>query len=235
LLPFRVHQFLLSGRHYLLLPKLNHRQVQTLVSRLQSKGYSVRFSGYLTASLAGRAIHVDPSGLCWSAADPDDAILPAIPALLQCQKEEVTLRDLKTKYFRIQREGKASALRFSTRLESFSHWEELRALGQCGLSPDEHLLASFLMENAKGSCTLLTDFVAECSSPVVYGRGRFFRSKLTSKEAGSTLGRVGERSSRNSYLPRDGTIRLEGGFHPSNADLREAFARMDEWCFFTPS
>ncbi len=233
MLPFRVHQLFLSRRHCLLLPKLNGEQLAILAARLRGLGFSIRLASTMTATTPHMRIHVDPLGLCWSTVDPADTVLPAIPRMLACQKDKIPLRDLKAMYFKTARSRGKVRVRLATRLESFSRWDELRAKDESGLAPDEHAVISFILERAKGECTLLTDFPVD-GRPVVLGKKRYFRSGLDAHEAGLILRQAGARSQRNGYVSRDGVMELEGDFDLPNNDLRGMFRSLGEWCFFEP-
>ena len=235
MLSFKVHEFHLSGRHYLLLPKLNHAQTQVLGERLRSLRYSVQVSMSIVAKSRQGSIHIDPTGLCWSYADPADAVLPAVPKILAIPKEKVALKSLEAMYFRRDVRGGVSITRMQTRLEHSSLWDALRTSGGCGLAPDERAIASFLMRNAGRVHDVLTDFPFESLVPLVCGRRRYFISSLAGVQAASSLKAVGERRSTNSYLPRDGILRFTGAVFPSHEEWVEAFDELGEWCYFEPA
>jgi hypothetical protein len=234
LLSFKVHQFLLNGRHYLLLPKLTHGQMRVLAVRLQRNGYSVQLSKSLSAKSRGGVIRVDPSGLCWSMFDCSDEVLPAIPEVLSSPKETGPLDVLESMYFRLARSGRKTLVRLATRLESSTSWDALRATGDCALAPDEHAVATFLTRRARGTCIMLTDFPGDEAVPKLFGRKRYFESTVGFDDAESTLRSVGERASRNSYLLRDNTLRLSGRLAFSRDDVEELFEGLGEWCYFAP-
>jgi len=234
LLSFKVHQFLLKGRHYILLPKLTYAQTLLLAARLEKKGYSVKATKFLTAKSRGRTIHIDSSGLCWSMFDCSDEVLPAIPEILSSPKESGPITRLESMYFRIAKLGRKTTVQLITRLESSTSWDALRSAGDCALAPDEHAVATFLMRKARGTCSMLTDFL-EAESPLrICGRRRYFDSTLGISEAESTLRRVGERSLRNSYLPRDSMLRFSGELAFSPNDVEGLFDDLGEWCYFAP-
>ncbi|HEV2120761.1 MAG TPA: hypothetical protein VGS11_11765, partial [Candidatus Bathyarchaeia archaeon] len=81
--PFKVHELIIVGRHYILLPKLNYAQMEVLANRLAQTGFLVSRSNVISAKSAKGVIHVDPRGFCWSSFDPRDEILPIIPNLLE--------------------------------------------------------------------------------------------------------------------------------------------------------
>jgi len=221
-----VHHIDLACRHYLLLPKLNARQVGVLSARLGSQGFSVRHpAGFLARSKKG-SIHFDPSGVCWSSFDPEDFVLPAIPELLSCPKEPVALSKLASLYFRTR----GSFTRILTRMESGAAWKSLRSSDLCALTPDERLVALGLLR--LGSCRLVTDFIIDDPTPLYCGRRRYFQVAGDTAEAASTLRVAGRKLPRNSYLPKEGIFRLRAG--PLLPRLEGVFRDLGEWCFFTP-
>lgn len=229
-----VHQLQIRKTYFLLLPKLNSAQVRVLARRFADKGHSVQLSRLLSAKSKEGTIRIDQSGLCWSAFDPSDAVLPAIPDVLACPKERLPLEELQAMYFKVARSGGRTTLRLAPRIESSSLWDALRSSGECGLAPDEHAVTSFLIHQARGRCSMLTDFLCDGSVMRVYGRRVYYDSTLGNAEAASTLRTVGEKASRNSYLQRDGTLRLTGTIPPSRKRLVELFEGLGEWCFFNP-
>lgn len=207
--------------------------MQVFQSRLANKGFSVQRSQVLSAKSREGTIHIDPSGLSWSAFDPADAVLPAMPDVLRSPKEPVRLKELAAKYFRAARSGGTTTLQLVPRVESSSRWAALRASDECGLAPDEHEVASFLIRQAGGTCRMVTDFPNAGSVVAVYGRKLYYDSTIGSAEAVSTLRAVGKRASRNSYLRRGGALELSGILSPSREDLAELFEGLGEWCSFT--
>ncbi len=235
MIPFRIHHFLLGGRHYILLPKLNRGQIEILAKRFAKAGYPVEVRGLITARLREGTIHVSPDGLCWSAFDPSDSVLPAIPDLLAAPKEKVPVQILKARYLRPARTGVSTAMRISTRIESSSSWDKLRASGDCGLAPDEHAVVSLLLNGARAKCTLVTDFPVTGSVPRVCGRKRYYDSRLEIGAALSSFRVVGSRFPRNSYLERDNSLRLDGFSAPSSDDWRNLFHEVEDWCSSVPT
>jgi hypothetical protein len=234
LLRFKVHQLKLGGKHYLLLPKLNRLQVGILEKRLAKSGFSVERGAVLTARSRQGAIYIAKSGLCWSFLDPSDSVLPAVPDLLASPREKVPLTSLKRAYLGVSKSGRASVAHLFPRLERSSLWTKLRATDGCGLAPDEHAVASFVLERATGRCEILTDFFVDGAMPHIYGRRRYFDSMLEPDEAASALRQVEARHPRNSYLSREGTIVLEGLRPFRELDWRALLEELGEWCFFTP-
>jgi hypothetical protein len=235
LLPFKVHQLQLGGRHYLLLPKLNTMQAEILESRLVKSGFSVERGEVLTARSRQGAIHVAKSGLCWSSLDPSDWVLPAIPDLLASPKERTSLASLRSLYLSLPRSGASKAIRLFTRVECGPLWLKMRASDGCGLAPDEHAVATFLFNRTDRRCALLTDFFVDGATPRICGRRRYFDSDLKSDEAVATLRVVGRRGIRNSYVNKEGTFRLAGLRAVRQLDWESLFEELGEWCFFTAS
>jgi len=233
LLRFKVHQFQLGGKYYLLLPKLNSLQIETLARRFSEIG-TVRRGATLALSLRDGTIRVSDEGLCWSSIDPSDVVLPAIPALLSCPREEVSIETIKSKYFRTSRSKEGATFHFLPRLEYASRWQELRASDGCALAPDEHTLVSFVLVRYTGNCEMITDFYIDRSAALVLGRKRYFNSRLDPDEAASTLRVVGERGRRNSYIPKDGKIGPSPSSTRNEKDWVDLFAELGEWCPFRP-
>jgi hypothetical protein len=230
MLSFRVHQLLISGRHYVLLPKLNSHQMGVLAERLTKEGLRVRVTDSIFATSSGETVHIEPSGICWSTSDPADLILPAIPDVLASPKESLPTIDLQSKYF--TKSNKVREIQLFPRIDVSSNWETLRAEGECGLAPDEHLVTSFLLERARGSCLIVTDFPVDGSRRLILGRRRYFESNVLADEVHRTLRVVGKKGVRNSYLPKGGALSL-GPSRLSSRDIGELVSQLGEWCYFT--
>jgi len=228
-----VHQLQVGGKHYLLLPKLNSQQVEILARRFSEIG-TVQTNVALVVKSREGTIMVSEEGLCWSSFDPSDVVLPAVPALLSCPKEEASVETIKRKYFRASRSKEGTTFHVLPRLESSSLWRKLRALDQCALAPDEHAVVTFLLKRIRGDCEMITDFPVEGSTPLVIGRKRYFDSKINPEMAVSTLRVVEERGQRNSYLRRDGRIGPSPVSAPGRHDWLGLFSDLGEWCPFNP-
>lgn len=231
MLSFKVHELKVGDRYYILLPKLNPSQMELISERLANIGFTVHQSGRLSGTSPEAIIHVEPSGMCWSTADPADAILPAVPDILACPKQKTSAKELQGMYFETDRLGRSSHVRLSTRIESFSNWDKLRASGASGLAPDEHHVACFLIEEAVGNCQMLTDFPTEGSVPKICGSKLYFESNIGAKEALNTLGAASRKRVRNSYLPRAGVLNLAVPLL-SHRKLAGLFEELGEWCSF---
>jgi hypothetical protein len=208
--------------------------MEVLAKRLAEKGPVDRRSGVLSVGLAKGVIHVDPRGICWSTLDPGDEILPAIPAMLEVQKEKKPLKELAELYFQGANSRGKTVVRLSTRVESSTLWKGLRASGECGLTPDEFAVTLFLLRQAIGECELVTDYPTDGSIMKIYGRRRYFVSRIGANEAGSTLRQTGKRNSRNSYIPMDGVLIFDNLTIPSKQELSSLLASLGEWCPFLP-
>jgi len=234
LLRFKVFQFHLGGRHYLLLPKLNSIQMRAFARRFETKGYSINIGEAITARSGESIVHVLPAGFCWSSSDPSDAVLPAIPDILSFPKEASPLRKIESKFWKMASAKGDAVVRLTRRIEAYSLWDKLRASDQCGLSPDEHAVARFMMGRANRNCSVLTDYPTDVSVPKILGRRRFFDSSLSPGEAIATLRVAGGRDTRNSYLKRDGVMALGSITPPNRDDVLGLIEDLGEWCYFVP-
>ena len=234
LLAFKVHQLRLRGRYCLLLPKMNGAQIRLFAERFEEKGFSLRKRSPVVARSREGTIRISQPGISWSSFDPSDLVLPSIPDILTAPKQRVPLDELGAMYFGIQRAEGGMAVRLSPRVVSSALWRELRKVGGCALAPDEHLVCSLLIRKGRG-CELVTDFPCDGSNSMTLGRKLYFSSALESKEAISTLRAVGTRKPRNSYLRRDGFLKVAGFSPPGKVELYEAFSEIGDWCSFEPA
>jgi hypothetical protein len=235
LLQFSVHQLEEARRHYLLLPKLNGKQMRILSDRLEGTGFVVQQSSPITAKSRQGSIHIRSSGVCWASFDPADTILPAIPEVLSCPKESLPRSELESTYFQSGRLRGGTVIRLVNRIESSSIWDRLRSSGDCGLTPDERLVASFLIRASGQRCEVVTDFPVEGSTSLRRGTRTYFSSELEPPGAESTLREIGTRAPRNSYLPRDGVLRFGRMFSLPHGMVGDLFRELGEWCYFSPS
>jgi len=233
-LRFSLHEVKIGSRFYLLLPKLNPRQMLTIELRLRAQGFSVRADPQIIAKKDREILHCLSSGLCWSGTDPSDALIPVIPELLASPKDEVSVSALKEIYFGMVKSGSAAMVRFLPRMEGGPTWRLLRAMGACSLAPDELAVLDFLLEHASGGCNLVTDFPApRVRKRIIHGR-QFYETNLPVADARSTLASVGSQADRNSYLPKRGILKLSTFNHPSRREYLELFESLGEWCYFQP-
>ena len=228
-----MHQIQLGGKHHILLPKLNSSQIEVLTKRFAEMG-PVRRDAFLAVTSRQGTIGVSKTGHCWASFDPSDVVLPAVPALLSCPKEGAPLETVRGKYLGMSKSHDGLTTRVLPRLESSSSWRGLRKLGGCALAPDEHAVASFILKRVRGECKMVTDFLVDGSTPLVFGGKRYFDSKLNADEAALTLRRVGERSQRNSYIPQDGMLGLVPVSSIGRRDWIDLFTELGEWCPFIP-
>ena len=234
MLPFRLRQFRIESLHFLLLPKMTNAQMRAISGRLAGAGYSTEITSSLTAKSGRDTIHVDPWGVCRSSADVADLVLPAIPGILASEKERIPIGELKSLYFTPEMSGRTSRMRISTRVESSAFWDSMRASDTCGLSPDEQLVALFLLRHSRGNCGMLTDFPNEGSVTRILGRRRYFDSKIDPATAMKTLRVAGTKSPENSYVRRDEMLEFAGFERPSETEWLGLFDQLGEWCFFAP-
>jgi hypothetical protein len=213
---------------------MNNAQMIVISKRLTLAGYSVVHSNSLLAKSSHSKIRIDASGVCRSTTDVADVIIPEIPDILCMKKEPISMGELKSLYLATGRSGKKTRIRVSTRTESCLLWELMRASDSCGLSPDEHAVATFLLERARSACDVVTDFPEVGSVIRMVGRRRYFDSKVDPATAATTLRVAGAKSARNSYLPRDGMLELANFAKPSAVDWFGLFKELGEWCYFTP-
>ncbi len=222
-----------AGRYVVPLPKLNPSQLGILADRLAGLGYDVSTTGEMTARQEEKVIHVNARGYCWSHQDPTDGIAPAIPALLAAQKQTLTADAIACLYF--MSTGRSEVVvRFSPRIERGPLWTKLRESGACGLTPDEHLVATSVLSAGTGRCRMLTDFPVEGNHVRIFGRRVYYDSRIDVREAASTLRMIGRKRERNSYLPRDGVVRFRSAM-PLRQSAAEIGKHLGEWCFFQPS
>ncbi|MDA4125099.1 MAG: hypothetical protein OK438_06605 [Thaumarchaeota archaeon] len=219
---------------YLPLPKLAESQTRFIADRLRTKGYTVGGSRVFVARKGDTVLHVDPAGLCWSREDPSDAFGPALPDLLKMEREGLAIDQLRARYFSGGRSGGSLTVRFSTRMESSPLWADLRAAGECGLTPDERDVVLMVVRSSKEGCIFITDFPTEGSRVRVLGRRQYYESSLDPDAVSSTLRATGERRGRNSYLPKGGMLHFSSLLLPSHAKQAEFFAGLGEWCFLRP-
>jgi len=232
-LRFVVHHLQLRKRHFILLPKLTFTQLQFIAESLERRGCSIISWNPIVARSKEGNIRVTKTGLCRSSFDASDLVLPTVPDLLTFPKEEVPLGILQGMYFREVRTHGYSVIRLSPRLEYSSAWSNLRRAGGCALAPDEHQICASMIRLAR-RIGIVADFPSFGAEAFVVGRQRYFKSTLAKAEALATLRVIGEEESRNSYLARDGTLRLIGFSMPGKRALIDLFAGLGDWCFFRP-
>ena len=231
MLAFKVHRLEIRGRHYILLPKLNKGQMEAIGKRLANIGFRVTHGDMMTAANSKTTLHIEPAGLCWSASDPSDCVLPLIPDILRCEKEAIGRAELQGMYLRIFSESGHYFVKFSPRLEFLWVWDSLRSAAGCGLAPDEHLVAKLMLDEPGGSFPVVTDFTTVNSLPFYSGNRLYFRSTLPSATACNTLRVIGPMKHENSYLPRDGVLPVpRTSLEPRK--IAACFEELGEWSSF---
>lgn len=215
------------------MPKLNQDQLKIIGQRLASYGRVAATPASITAYLKDGAVYVNELGLCWSRTDPADVILPMIPEILECSKTKIPMQGLESIYLRFPRDCPATGIHLHVRIESGPVWRALRASGDCALAPDERNVAAFLMRNAAGMISVLTDYPTPRSKLRIIGGRRYFDSKLRPYEAATTLRTAGTKAQRNSYVPMDGELELDGSILGKRQALRNLFNSLGEWCYFS--
>ena len=81
---------------------------------------------------------------------------------------------------------------------------------------------------------MVTDFFVDGSTPLVFGRRRYFQAELDHDEGALTLRAIGGRGQRNSYITRDGELGPIAATSFSRQDWARLFSDLGEWCPFTP-
>lgn len=200
--------------------------------RIESIGFKATATAPLRMSKAGARIGIYPSGLCTSNEDLTDAIAPVLPVLLSYERKTVSMQSLMGLYLASERRGGKVLLRLTPRLESKSHWDELRSGGSCGLTPDEKEVFSTILRSMDSLPPLLTDFPAEGSVVRRFGRRQYYSTNLEPAEAALTLREIWSRMERNSYLPRDSLLFLGSSALPRR-ELMSVFSDLGDWCFLS--
>lgn len=231
MLSFRAHELEVYGRHYILFPKLNRAQMRLMEKRFVKEGFSVRHGRFMTAVSEALTIHVEPLGLCWSSQDPSDVLLPMVPDLLGCKKESASPGRIIGMYFHVFPSAGGTVVKLFPRLEALGCWDGLRKSAGCGLAPDEHLVVNSLLSETQGTCPVITDFSVASSTPFCSGGRLYFRSMLPVSLVSDTLRMAETKGRENSYVPRDGLLRLER-LAPSSWEKADYIEELGEWCSF---
>lgn len=232
MLDFRLHHYEIDERHYLLLPKLNRPQMETLASLLEGRDFDVRLSSVLEGKRKDFFIRIDPAGFSYSWGDPLDLLGPMIPEIIKAKKVKTTVRRLRGFYYDLLSADRTTIIKFHARIESALRWDALRALGVSALSPDEKEVLLSISESSEGSCRTLTDFPMGGSRVKIVGGKQYYDSNLSFCEFAASLPTAGEKANRNSYLPRNGVLEPDMYKAPSNRLLSTLFSNLGEWCFF---
>jgi hypothetical protein len=231
MLRYGVHQFFLEsvGRYLLPLPKLGSEHLRAIAEHLARNRFEVSVGRTLRARWREQRISVDPSGLASSNVSLLDALAPCIPDLLREEKVRVDLNP----YFVIKKAADSFYVQVFTRMEGRRIWKELRRIGECALTPDEHHLIQALLAHSVGRVNAVTDFPTETGVQFRVGRRNYFNSVLDVKEFASSLRVMGKMGQKNSYLPVNSILILSGLVVPSGHAVRLAFDELGEWCLLT--
>ncbi|MDA4128616.1 MAG: hypothetical protein OK422_04085 [Thaumarchaeota archaeon] len=229
---FKVRQIKLNRRYFLPLPKLTNAQLSILGKRMADLGYEVRKAGVLRASSREQVIWIDARGLAWSSKGLLDALVPALPDLLECKKEYCPPGEFARLYFNIGRARGGFILRANVRLESSSHWWELRRAGLSGITPDESLAMSFLLTRVCGKVRGITNYPVEGAKVRQIGRILYYESMISTDEYSSGLSTTEEKSEKQVHLPSNSVLQIESIAMPSNNELRGLSGELGEWCYY---
>jgi hypothetical protein len=232
MLRYEVREVETRAGHCLLLPKMTPAQMALMAERLRTQDFRVYQGRVLKASSRNQRVLVNPSGFAWSNESLSDILLPSIPRLLEAPKTLVSASTLLEMYMKLRR-GTSPLIRFSPRIESGSTWTMLRSEDACGLSPDEGLMITTVLSRC-ADCELVTDFPTHRSKTTFARRKAFFASALSPADVTETLRQAGGRRERNSYLPRDGVVRVRGLDAPSSGEWIAQLRELGEWCYFSP-
>lgn len=216
-------------RYYLLLPKLNGKQLIILQDRLKKIDFSLGYRRHYIAKKGRVLLHIDPLGICSSSVDPTDFIAPEIPELLSTQKEKVNKSVLEGMYFDIVKRGRKIALRFKTRIEHGYTWSMLRKKSLSGLTPDEYLVITSTLRQCKGKIRTLTNYPEEDFKIRIFGSIQYYDVELPLEEFCSNLAYINSKGRRSCFLPRNNTVYLE------SIDTKRIGINskdLGEWCFF---
>jgi hypothetical protein len=224
---FELHQIRLESvdRYYLPLPKLTAGQLSDLGSRLSRNGLSVRTVAgeRLHAGGGHRSLVVARSGLAWSGSELLDALAPAVPDLLSHRRAE----EPSNPYYAAKRIDGGFEVQFFLRMEGLRLWTALRSEGECGLTPDEKVVASRLLLGSDRPIECVTDYPTDDGSLLRVGRRQYFRSLVSPEELVDRLRTTSSASSRNCYLPRSSVVRLNARVLPACPAPEE----LGEWCY----
>lgn len=231
MLKFRVHEFALEEgrRSFMLLPKMNAAQMAKVRQRLAFLGFRTSGGSPMRAAKGDWLAGVSPAGFCWSSRNLADLVGPALPGILATPKEPRPKDFVRGLYF--DRGQEPGLFRVKPRMESSVLWRELRAKGECALSPDERAVFGGLLSRTGGTCTVVTDYPNDTSRVRIFGRRQYYESTVETAEAAENLREAGTTRPRNVYLPQDGLISISGGRRGGARILPD----LGEWCFFSPT
>jgi len=232
MLEFHLNCIRLSGRFILLLPKMTPGQIEIVLDRLTSIGLKIQRGGTLKGKMGRQSFQLNANGWCSSNFDSTDVIAPIIPCLLGTAKEPCTSEEAGKLYFRREKTDRELIMKFVSRIESGTLWTRLREAGECAVTPDEHAVFSGILREMPGRFAMVTDFPSRGAKRMFIGGRMYFAAMLTGTEAASTLRSIDSKHERNSYLPRNGIIRVR---YSPRVSIREPdFYDFGEWCSFRP-
>lgn len=228
---YSLRQIFLKGleRYFLPLPKLNDSQLELLVKRLEVSGFRVSVGGTIRARKGERAITIEGSGLAWSNMELLDPLAPVIPALLSVRKTKVGGNP----YFSAKLTGGRYRAQLFLRMEALGTWEELRKHDLSGLTPDEAVVISSLLEGSRGEVRGVTDYPREESRILQFGKKVYYESMIDGGEFVANLRTVERKGIRNSYVPRNSVVDVEVTRAPPVRRIAKVIGSLDEWCYIS--
>lgn len=228
---YSLRQIFLKGleRYFLPLPKLNDSQLELLVKRLEVCGFRVRVGGTIRARKGERAITIEGSGLAWSNMELLDPLAPVIPALLSVRKTKVRGNP----YFSAKLTGGRYRAQLFLRMEALGTWRELRKHDLSGLTPDEAVVISSLLEGSRGEVRGVTDYPREESRILQFGKKVYYESMIDGGEFVANLRTIERKGIRNSYVPRNSVVDVEVTRAPPVRRIAKVIGSLDEWCYIS--
>ncbi len=228
---YSLHQIFLEERerYFLPLPKLNDSQLELVARRLEVSGFRVSVGGTVRARKGERALTVERGGLAWSNMELLDPLAPVIPALLSVRKTKVQGNP----YFSGKLAGGRYRAQLFLRMEALGMWGELRKHDQSGLTPDEAVVVSLLLEGGRGEVRGVTDYPREQSRIVQFGKKLYYESMVDVGEFIANLRTIERKGSRNSYVPRNSVVEVEVNRAPSVRRIAKVVGSLDEWCYIS--
>lgn len=228
---YSLRQIFLKGleRYFLPLPKLNDSQLELLVKRLEVSGFRVSVGRTIRARKGERAITIEGSGLAWSNMELLDPLAPVIPALLSVRKTKVRGNP----YFSAKLTGGSYRAQLFLRMEALGTWGELRKHDLSGLTPDEAVVISSLLEGSRGEVRGVTDYPREEGRILQFGKKVYYESMIDGGEFIANLRTVERKGIRNSYVPRNSVVDVEVTRAPSVRRIAKVIGSLDEWCYIS--
>jgi hypothetical protein len=228
-LEYRYANLKLGKKHFILLPKLNDRQIKILETKLITRGFKVENEDLIIARKKGVRVYFSRIGFCWSSTDPTDYVAPLIPEILECKKENVKKNFYHDLYFKIFRMKSGYSIRFKTRLERGYTWKLLRRSNISGFSPDECSVIKSVLYFASGTVRVLTSFPNDISETIRIGTKYYFISDMDVREFTRYLEDFSSSSRKKAFLLQNCVLYLE------YIDLKSVFNssfEVGQWCYF---